>query len=112
MIHIDPTDFTCLLCDITLQNEAGEVRVRILQWNSTGDERLRNVSTTANKEIAEGACEALAYSVEHTPVDKVRWKLGIFEMNISFSFPHPLVLFARDVFYPVEPVPIDSVPVL
>jgi hypothetical protein len=76
--HIDPTDFTRLRYVISLQNENGEVlRVRLLQWNSSSVESWRALPKNTSKELAESACEALMYSVEHTPVDVVRQKLRL-----------------------------------
>lgn len=76
--HIDPTDFTRLRYVITLQNEDGEVlRVRLCQWNSPRVESWRALPNNTSKELAESACQALMYSVEHTPVDVVRQKLRL-----------------------------------
>ena len=78
MTHIDPTDFTRLRCVITLQNENGDTRrVRLLQWNSSGVEQWRALPNDTSKELAQGACQVLMYSVENTPVDVVRQELRL-----------------------------------
>jgi hypothetical protein len=51
--------------------------VRLLQWNSFSVDSWRALPKDASKELAEGACQALMYSVEHTPVDVVRQKLRL-----------------------------------
>jgi len=75
---VNPTDFTRLRYVVTLQNAEGELRrVRLLQWNVRSLAWWNKLPKDSSAELAEGAAQALMYSVEHNAPDIVEKQLGL-----------------------------------